>query len=824
MTVQTIRFEVDRLNCGGCAGRAQKALAAVEGVDEASVNLANKMATVSGTAGLDALRGALARAGYPGKEETHRLRIEGMTCASCAARVEQALAKAPGVIEARVNLASETAEIRAMKGATEVQALAALVGKVGYTARAVDSGARDDHQAREQAALQRATLIAGALTLPVFVTEMGGHLIPAFHHWLTMTIGQTPLWLMQFVLITAVMVWPGRRFYRIGLPLLAKGTPDMNSLVALGTLAAWAYSTVALFAPALLPEGTRAVYFESAGVIITLILLGRWLEARAKGRTGAAITQLVGLRPETARVEREGIVTEVPLAEVAVGDVLHLRPGERVAVDGEVLTGRSFVDESMISGEPVPVDKAQGARITGGTVNGQGALTYRATQVGADTVLSRIIAMVEQAQGARLPIQALADKVVLWFVPAVLVVAALTIAAWLMLGPDPALSFALVAGVSVLIIACPCAMGLATPTSIMVGTGRAAQMGVLFRKGDALQRLEGVKVVAFDKTGTLTEGKPALVSRFAAPGFDAAEVLRLTASAEQGSEHPIARALEAACPDALVAPEAVEAAPGHGLRANVEGKTLLIGARRYMAREGVDIAPVAEALEQAEAQGQTPVLVAIDGQIAAVFGVADRLKRTTPAAIRALHEAGLTVAMITGDTARTAQAIGAAAGIDDIRAEVLPEGKVAALQALRAKHGPVAFVGDGINDAPALAEADVGLAMGTGTDVAIEAGDVVLVSGDLNAVPNALHVSRRTMRNIRQNLIWAFGYNVALIPVAAGLLYPVAGVLLSPMLAAGAMALSSVFVLSNALRLRSLAPVAAEAPAPGGGGQPVAAE
>ncbi|MCT4372330.1 copper-translocating P-type ATPase [Yangia mangrovi] len=803
-----LRFEVTKMTCGGCAGRAQKALAGVEGVTDASVNLATKMAHVKGSAGLPALRAALDKAGYPALESSMRLGIEGMTCASCAGRVERALADVPGVLSASVNLASETADVKLLAGSAEAPALIRAVEGAGYKASLAsdDSAEQEARKSAEQAALRRDLIIAAALTAPVFLMEMGGHFIPGVHHLIASTIGTTTSWLLQFVLVTAVLLWPGRRFYQVGLPLLLKGAPDMNSLVALGTLAAWLYSTVALFLPGLLPEGTRAVYFEAAAVIVTLILLGRFLEARAKGRTGAAIKRLVGLKPSTARVERGGEITELPIAEVVAGDVLHVRPGERIAVDGEVLTGRSYVDESMITGEPVPVEKSTGATVVGGTVNGAGALSFRATAVGADTMLARIIAMVEEAQGAKLPIQALADKVVIWFVPAVIAAATLTFLAWLIFGPSPALTYALVAGVSVLIVACPCAMGLATPTSIMVGTGRAAELGVLFRKGDALQRLESVGIVAFDKTGTLTEGRPELVRTTAAPGFDEGEVLRLAASAEQSSEHPIARALERAAEGALPQAEEVEAIAGHGLSARVEGRRVLVGAARLMAREGIDLGPLSAAHDEIAAAGQTPVLIAVDGHIAGALAVADKVKLGARAAIAKLHAMGLKTAMITGDTRATAQAIAAELGIDHVEAEVLPEGKRDAVRALRDAHGAVGFVGDGINDAPALAEAEVGLAMGTGTDVAIESADVVLVSGDTKGVVEAVHLSRAVLRNIRQNLFWAFGYNVALIPVAAGVFYPAFGTLLSPMLAAGAMALSSVFVLSNALRLRRLAP------------------
>ncbi|APX22500.1 MAG: heavy metal translocating P-type ATPase [Rhodobacteraceae bacterium] len=809
MADDTIRFEVTKLNCGGCAGRAQRALAGVPGVDEASVNFANRMAQVEGSAGVQALRDALASAGYPAGEETIKLTIEGMSCASCVNRVEKALLAVHGVISAHVNLASETAEVRLLAGSADGADLARAVSEAGYKAHLAgdDSAERDARKAEEHKALKRDLILAAALTLPVFIIEMGGHLIPGFHEMIMGSIGQSASWLLQFVLVTAVLVFPGRRFYEVGVPLLFKGAPDMNALVALGTFAAWAYSTVALFLPGLLPEGTRAVYFEAAGVIVTLILLGRFLEARAKGRTGAAIRRLVGLRPATARVERDGEIIELAIEEVQLGDVLHVRPGERIAVDGELLTGQSYIDESMITGEPVPVGKGPGDTVVGGTVNGQGALSFRATAVGKDTMLARIISMVEEAQGARLPIQALADRVVIWFVPAVMAAAALTFVAWMVFGPSPALTYALVATVSVLIIACPCAMGLATPTSIMVGTGRAAELGVLFRKGDALQALDGCEVVAFDKTGTLTEGKPALVRSEAAPGREAAEVLRLAASAEQGSEHPIARALEQAAEGVLSQPVDSAAIAGHGLRATVEDHALLVGAKRLMDREGIALGALETAHDEIASAGQTPVLVAVDGEIAGVFAVADRVKPGARAAIDALHARGVKVAMITGDTTATAQAIAAELGIDHVEAEVLPEGKLAAVKTLRERFGAVAFVGDGINDAPALAEAEVGIGIGTGTDVAIESADVVLVSGAVSGVVEAVHVSGAVLRNIRQNLFWAFGYNVALIPVAAGVLYPAFGLLLSPMLAAGAMALSSVFVLSNALRLRRLAPV-----------------
>ena len=807
----TLRFAVDNMSCAGCAGRAERALAATPGVTEASVNIANHIATVSGSSTPDSLRNALKTAGYPARETTFRLSISGMSCASCTGRVERALQDVSGVLSANVNLAAQSASVTVLDSAVTVDSLADTVTQAGYPATPVTAETPNVPQS-ESEQLRRDALISAVLTFPVFLTEMGGHLFPPIHHAIMGAIGMQTFWVLQFLLVSLVLAWPGRRFFRIGLPLLVKGSPDMNSLVALGTLAAWSFSTVATFAPALLPEGTRAVYFEAAGVIVTLILVGRWMEARAKGRTGAAIRHLIGLRPDTVLLVTDGEAQEVPLAEIKTGDVIKALPGARIAVDGLVVEGDSYVDESMITGEPVPVAKRQNDPVTGGTINGRKTLIYRATAVGSKTVLARIIDMVQTAQGAKLPIQALADQVVRIFVPVVLAVALLTVIVWVSIGPSPALGYALVSGVAVLIIACPCAMGLATPTSIMVGTGRAAELGVLFRKGDALQRLDGAKVVAFDKTGTLTEGRPTLVDQFTADGFDARRVLGLTAAAEQSSDHPIARAIGAAISEPLPAISDTETIPGYGLIAESDGQTLLVGSERHLREHNIDITPLSDAITRFADKGYTLVCSAFDGKAAGVFAVADQIKPSAKPAIDALHKAGFKVAMISGDSSAAASAIARQLEIDHVTAGVLPDGKVDAIKALRNQFGAVAFVGDGINDAPALAEAEVGLAIGTGTDVAIEAADIVLSSGRLSGVVNAVEVSRHTMRNIRQNLFWAFAYNVALIPVAAGALYPAFGLLLSPMLGAAAMALSSIFVLTNALRLRKIAPAQTDAP------------
>ncbi|PIE15077.1 MAG: copper-translocating P-type ATPase [Rhodobacterales bacterium] len=814
--LKSTSLQVTSLNCASCSARAEKALNAAAGVQQASVNLANETAQIiyDDPASVNSLMQVLEQAGYPAATRDISFEVAGMSCASCVGRVERALAKIDGVTEVAVNLASETATVRFAARAVSPTQILATVTKAGYPAKMPsDKPSANDDQARRKADeishLGRLTLIAAALALPVFVLEMGGHVIPGMRDWVDATIGNQNSKYLQFVLTTLVLFGPGLRFYRLGIVALLKGAPEMNSLVALGTAAAYCFSLIATFAPQILPAGTAHVYYEAAAVIVVLILLGRWLEARAKGRTGQAISKLIGLQAKTARVERGGDVLELPIDEIVIGDLIEARPGEKIAVDGQVIGGQSYVNESMITGEPAPVAKAEGDAVVGGTINGQGALRYRATHVGADTVLAQIIQMVERAQGAKLPIQGLVDKVTAIFVPAVLLAALITVVIWLMFGPEPALSLALVAGVSVLIIACPCAMGLATPTSIMVGTGRAAEMGVLFRKGDALQMLQQADIVALDKTGTLTAGQPELTDYTVAQGFHFDDVLRLAAAVEDSSEHPVAKAiLRAARAKNMTLPmaEDFQSVTGFGAQARVDDKQVLVGADRFMIQQGIELGRMQQQGDALGQAGKTPLYVAIDNAAVAVLAVADPIKETTPQAIKALHDLGLKVAMITGDNQGTADAIARDLGIDHVVAEVLPDGKVDALQELRQQGGKLAFVGDGINDAPALASADVGIAIGTGTDVAIEAADVVLMSGDLNGVVNAFDISRRSMKNIRQNLFWAFGYNVVLIPVAAGVLYPVSGVLLSPMLAAAAMSLSSVFVLSNALRLRWVQP------------------
>ncbi|MFZ5749862.1 MAG: heavy metal translocating P-type ATPase [Pseudomonadota bacterium] len=797
----TTTFRIDGMTCAACVGRVERALARQPGVTAASVNLLTRNATVTFDAPAEpqSLARALTDAGYPPAETTEVLEIEGMTCASCVGRVERALAATPGVTAATVNLATNTAHVRLTEGLADTAALVARVAAAGYGARPRPASAPvRDRSAAEIAALRRDVALAVALTVPVVVLAMGGHMVPAFHHWIMATLGERTSWLIQMAFTAAVLLGPGRRFLRIGLPALLRGAPEMNALVALGSLAAFGYSAVATLAPQALPETARAVYFEAAATIVTLILVGRWLEARAKGRAGEAIRRLVALRPATARRVVGGQTVEVPVDDLMPGDIVDLRPGERVAVDGEVIEGDGWVDESMLTGEPMPAHKSPGTPVTGGTVNGASALRFRVSRVGADTTLSRIIGSVEEAQATKLPVQAMVDRITRWFVPAVMAVALATFLIWLAVGPG--LTHALVAGISVLIIACPCAMGLATPVSVLVGSGRGAELGILFRRGDALQRLASVRTVAFDKTGTLTEGRPQLTDLRPAPGFAPDEVLTLAAAAEARAEHPLGRAIVAAARErglTLPAASGVAAVPGQGLTARVGDREVRIGNARLLDASGPDF-PEAEALAR---QGRTPVLVAVDGRPAATLGVADPLRPASAEAVAALRELGIASAMVTGDAPATAAAVAALVGIADVHAGVLPEGKAAVVAGL-GESGAVAFVGDGINDAPALAAADVGIAMGGATDVAVETAEVVLMHPDPRAVADAVVLSRATMRNIRQNLVWAFGYNVLLIPVAAGALYPVNGMLLSPMLAAGAMAFSSVFVVTNALRLR----------------------
>ncbi|MFO0852409.1 MAG: heavy metal translocating P-type ATPase [Gemmataceae bacterium] len=750
------------------------------------------------------------------------LPVVGMHCAACAARIEGALGQAPGVSRAAVNFATGRATVEYDPSATGPAALRDVVRGAGYDAVLPEAGhpaggvSDAEEQAREveYKRTRRKFVAAAILTAPVAVLGMGGHLVPSLAPVLDFP-GRA--W-VELALATPVLFWAGWEFFSGAWAAARHRAADMNTLVAIGTLSAYAYSVVATLAPewfAVAADTGHAghgggsapagVYYEVAAVIVTLILLGRLLEARARSRTGGAIRALIGLSPKTARVERDGAEVDVPVADVRVGDVVRVRPGEKVPVDGTVLDGTSAVDESMLTGEPLPVTKAPGDPVIGATVNATGSFRLTATKVGADTVLQQIVRLVQEAQGSKAPIQKLADTVAGYFVPAVLCVAVVTFVAWFNLTPpESRLTFALLTFVSVLIIACPCALGLATPTAVMVGTGRGAQAGILIKGGEPLEAAGRLTTVVLDKTGTVTEGKPA-VTEVVAAGVGEADLIRFAAAAEGQSEHPLARAVIAAAQGrGLSVPPTTtfEAVPGQGLAATVEGRAVLVGNARLL--KSRNVAFDAAAADRAAAAGRTTLLVAVDGVYAGLLAVSDPVKPTSKAAVGRLHAMGLEVVLLTGDNRGTAEAVAREVGIDRAVAGVLPEGKADEVRKLRAAGKVVAMVGDGINDAPALAAADLGVAMGTGTDVAIEAADITLVKGDLFGVAAAVELSRATMRTIRQNLFFAFAYNVLGIPVAAGVLYPLTGWLLSPMLASAAMALSSVSVVTNALRLGRL--------------------
>lgn len=758
------------------------------------------------------------------------LSIDGMTCASCVRRVETVLKKVPGVTNAQVNLAAQRATVEVNEealGETLTAGLLAAVKKAGFEGELQDNNApaasQLDKSQAEITALKRQVWIAALLTLPVFVMEMGSHLIPAFHHLLSNNIPILTQHIIQAALTTAVLAGPGRHFFTHGFKALFNLQPEMNSLVAVGAGSAWLYSMVVLLLPALVPESARYVYFEAAAVIVTLILLGRLFEARARGNTGAAIERLIGLQPQFARLISDSGEHDVPIASVKPGDILRVRPGEKIPVDGEIISGEPFIDQSMITGEPIPVHMAIGETVAGGTLNTTVGFTFKATPTGADTVLARIIRLVQSAQNTKLPIQASVDRVTAIFVPIIMGIALITFLAWYLLTKD--INHALVNAVAVLIIACPCAMGLATPTSIMVGTGRAAELGILFRQGDALQQLKHIQIIAFDKTGTLTQGHPSLthIQTLNNP-YSEQDLIAIVAALQQQSEHPIAKAiLTAAKEQNLTLPEATqfEAVKGFGITAQVHYQhkqtskvlAVAVGSEALMQSLNVqtssknnDTNNDSETLKQWAKDGATPIHIAIGDQLVGYMAVTDPIKPEAASVIAHLQQQHIRCAMITGDHPLTAQSVAKALNLDIVHAQVKPEQKVQVIESLMHKGGPnpqkLAFVGDGINDAPALASADVGIAIGTGTDVAIEAASVVLMSGQLSKVITAIDVSKATLKNIHQNLFWAFAYNAALVPVAAGVLYPLNGTMLSPMLAAGAMAFSSVFVVTNALRLR----------------------
>lgn len=749
--------------------------------------------------------------------ETARIGIEGMHCASCVARIERELERTPGVLEASVNLTSEQATVVYEPRATSVAKLEEAVRRAGYQPREAPAAGEDPlerqeaDREREYRTLMRKFIFAAAISVPVLVLsypDLFGLSGLSFF-----AKGSDSLWWVWRglgVVTIPVLVWSGGHFFTGAWQALRHRQANMHVLIAFGISAAWMYSTVAVIAPGIFPKASLAQeYYDVSAVVVALVTLGMALEVKAKGRSSEAIRKLIGLQAKTARVIRDGHELDIPVEQVVVADVVVVRPGEKVPVDGVITDGESSIDEGMVTGESLPVDKRPGDEVIGATINKTGAFRFRATKVGADTALASIVRMVGDAQATKLPIQRIVDQVAGVFAPAVMIVALAAFIVWFNLGPAPAVAYAVVVAVTVLIIACPCALGLATPTSLTVGMGKGAEQGVLFRGGDALQAARQLQVIVLDKTGTITHGKPALTDVIAAEGFDEHEVLRLAASVERDSEHPLAQAIVQAAAERGIdppQPERFEAVPGHGVDAAVEGRAVLLGNRKLMSDRDIEIGDLDAHADELAGEGKTPMYLALDGRLAGLVAVADTIKPDSLAAIQRLRGFGLQVAMITGDNERTAEAIARQVGVDRVLAEVLPQDKAHEVRKLQLEGNKVGMVGDGINDAPALTQADVGFAIGTGTDVAIEASDVTLVGGSLASVATAIEISQATMGNIKQNLFGAFIYNGAGLPIAAGVLYPVIGLLLSPLIGAAAMAFSSVTVVSNANRLRHWQP------------------
>ena len=823
-----LTLRVDGMTCASCVVHVENALKEVLGVSQAQVNLATETATVAFNpeeASVQELMEAVDDAGYSAVADKLTLNIGGMTCASCVFHVEKALKGVPGVVDASVNLATQQATVRYLDVPLDI--FRDAVADAGYAVQGVaDDGNEETDKERlartgEIKAQRNRFLVAAGLGILIF--------LGSFREWFPWMPSFLQNWYFLWALATPVQLWAGAQFYRAAWGAAKHRTTNMNTLIAVGTSVAYIYSAVVTVFPDLFAaEGVEAtVYFDTAAIIIALIILGRFLEARAKGQTSDAIRKLMGLRPKTARVVRDGLDVDIPIEEVVVGDIVVVRPGESIPVDGEVVDGASAVDESMLTGESVPVEKTSGSPVFGATINKTGMFRFQTTKVGRDTALSRIISLVQEAQGSKAPIQRLADVVSSYFVPAVIGIASLTFVVWLVLGPDPAFTFALLNFVAVMIIACPCALGLATPTAIMVGTGKGAEGGILIRNAEALERAHRVQTVVLDKTGTLTQGKP-VVTDILAEGIPEEELLRLAASAERGSEHPLGAAIVAAAQERGLAVEETsefEAIPGHGIQAMINGSAVSLGNLALMQSSGFGLNGLEERAQEFSVQGKTPMFVAVDRQVKGVIAVADVLRPESKEAVEALHQMGVEVVMLTGDNGRTAEAIARQLEADTpdgarrirVLAEVLPDQKAHQVRSLQAEGKTVAMVGDGINDAPALAQADIGIAIGTGTDVAMEAADVTLMRADLNGIPQAIALSKATIKTIKQNLFWAFFYNTALIPVAAGVLYLLfadgdvpSGLryilgdygFLNPVLAAAAMALSSVTVVSNSLRLR----------------------
>ena len=813
-------IHITGMTCTTCAATIEKGLADTAGVEKANVNFASESASFEydpSKVDLAKIKNTISQLGYGAATRKSIFPVGGMTCASCVTRVEQALSSVPGVISANVNLASEKATVEYIEG-TELADLRRAVKEAGYELGS-EAETLEDVTTASQRDIRtvRNRLILAAILAGTIMALM----------WTPLFVGKAYL---LWALATPVQFWAGLRFYRGAWGALRHRTADMNTLIAVGTSAAYFYSMIAVLSPGLFTVGGLEphLYFDTSAMIITLILLGRFLEARARGQTSEAIKKLIGMQPKTALVIRDSKEMEIPIEDVEVGDIILVRPGERVPVDGIIQQGYSTIDESVITGESIPVEKKIGDEVIGGSINKTGSFQFNATKVGKDTTLAQIIRLVEEAQGSKAPIQRLADVIASYFVPMVIGIASVTFALWYFVGPAPTLTFAFLNFVAVLIIACPCAMGLATPTAIMVGTGRGAEQGILIRNAEALERSHQIGAILLDKTGTLTRGEPKVTDIIATPLSSQKEVLRLAASAEYGSEHPLGEAIvKAALEKKLeVTPTSnFNAIPGQGVEASVGGKQLLLGNLRLITDRGLSLNVLEEEAERLWEKGKTVMFLGIDSQVVGIIALADTLKPNAKESLRALHKMGIEVGMLTGDNQRTAQAIAQEVGIDRILAEVLPEHKAQEVEKLQNEGKVVAMVGDGINDAPALAQADVGIAIGTGTDVAMETGDITLISGDLGGIVTAISLSKRTMRTIKQNLFWAFAYNTALIPVAAGVLYLAFGQtgvpsglhfilgdygFLNPILAAAAMTVSSITVVFNSLRLKRFKPAKLE--------------
>lgn len=813
-------LNITGMTCASCAKAVERSVKKLGNINSADVNLATEKLVVEfdeSQMTLDEIKEAVKKAGYGVEEEKNdilrdvTIPISGMTCASCAKAVERAIKKLPGIREVSVNYATEKARVLYDPGSTRISEIKNAVSKAGYKPLEVEAGEQVDRE-RERREKERKTLwtkflVAVIFTAPLLYISMGHMMGLPMPDFIMPEMHPLNFGLVQLILVIPVMI-SGYRFYTVGFSRLFKGEPNMDSLIAVGTSAAFLYGIYAIVQ--IINGNTeyaQDLYFETAGVIIALIMLGKYLEAITKGKTSEAIKKLMGLSPKTATVIHDGKEMVIPIEEVEVGDIILVKPGEKIPVDGEVIEGRTSVDESMLTGESIPVEKYAGSKVVGASINKNGTIRFKATKVGKDTTLAQIIKLVEDAQGSKAPIAKLADIIAGYFVPVVIAIAVLAGVAWYISGES--LIFSLTIFISVLVIACPCALGLATPTAIMVGTGKGAEYGVLIKGGEALETAHRIKTIVFDKTGTITEGKPKVTDIITAEGMDEAELLRLSASAERGSEHPLGEAIVNEAKDKkmdLLEVESFEAIPGQGIEVVIKGRKMLLGNKKLMDSRNIEITLQKES-DRLAGEGKTPMFVAIDNKLAGIIAVADVMKPSSKRAIEKLHEMGIEVAMITGDNRRTAEAIAKQAGIDRVLAEVLPQDKAKEVQKLQAEGKKVAMVGDGINDAPALAQADIGIAIGSGTDVAMESADIVLMRSDLMDVPAAIELSRRTIRNIKQNLFWAFGYNTAGIPIAAGVLHIFGGPLLSPMIAAAAMAFSSVSVLTNALRLKRFKPL-----------------